>query len=635
MSTRLDSWNIGKSEDLYAIQQWGKGYFSINGKGNVCVHPSKMPDLGIDLKALVDQIGGLDIHPPVLLRFPQILKHRLAELHDAFASAIKEFAYKAPYRCVYPIKVNQQRHVVEEIYHFGKEYGFGLEAGSKPELLAVLALVDTRSTPIVCNGFKDAEYIETVVLAQKLGKTIIPVIEGFNELSLLIDKAAAHGIRPVLGVRVKLASRGTGRWEASAGDGAKFGLTSSELLRALEFLTTHGIADQLKLLHFHIGSQITNIRNIKDAINEAARIYVELRQAGAGLEYLDVGGGLGIDYDGSQTNFGSSMNYTLGEYARDVVHGVQSVCDQAKAPHPTIISESGRAVAAYYSVLVFNVLGVAGVGGNEPPPPRPTDDLPPPIRNLYDALRDLTGKNVLEAYHDALQARDDALNLFNLGYLTLKQRSVAEQLFWYLCREIQKICRRMPYIHEDLQALESTLADTYLCNYSVFQSMPDSWAIHQLFPIMPIHRLDERPDRMGTIADMTCDSDGKIDRFIDLRDVKPALELHAYQGSDYYLAAFLVGAYQEILGDLHNLFGDTHAVHVALSADGKPVIENIVKGDTVRDVLKYVSFSADELTARLRREVYQALQHERLHRVEAEQLLQFYASGMEGYTYLE
>jgi arginine decarboxylase len=630
----LETWNIGKSEDLYAIRNWGKGYFSINRRGHVCVHPDKAADRMIDLKELIDDLCRQEIRPPVLLRFPQVLRHRLGELHRAFADAITENGYRGRYRCVYPIKVNQERHVVEEIFRFGQEYGYGLEAGSKPELLAVLALADDNSTPIICNGFKDASYLELVVLAQKLGKIVIPVIENATELKLLVDCAARHQVRPAIGIRMKLVARGSGRWESSTGFGSKFGLTIAELLAALDFLSQRRLADRLKLLHFHLGSQVTNIRSIKEAVNEAARIYVELSRAGAGLEMLDIGGGLGIDYDGSQTNFGSSVNYTLGEYARDVVFGIQNVCDHAGVAHPTIVSESGRAIAAYYSVLVFDVVGVSeAVDGSAPT--RPERRLPHPITCLFDTLADLSAKNLLEMYHDAVQYRDDALDLFNLGHLSLAEWSLAEKVFWMICREVQKTARRMQYVHEDLEILDPMLADTYYCNFSVFQSMPDSWAVEQLFPVMPIHRLGERPERSGTLADLTCDSDGKIDRFIDPRDVKRVLELHAPNGQDYFLGAFLVGAYQEILGDLHNLFGNTHAVHVNLGADGQPVIQTMIRGESARQVLEFVQFSGEELFSRLRQQVECARAESRVSADEAEQLVRFYGSALDGYTYLE
>lgn len=631
----LEGWNVGKSEDHYATKYWGKGYFGINAKGHLTVHPDKNPDRSIDLKVLVDEIRQRGMKPPLLLRFTDILKHRLGEIHGAFQKAIAELAYKGTYRCVYPIKVNQQRHVVEEVLDFGTEFGFGLEAGSKPELLAILGMVDNDITPIICNGFKDGPYVDAVVLAKKLGKNIIPVVEKFSELELIVNAAKRLEVRPSIGVRIKLASRGSGRWDSSTGCSAKFGLNVGEILKALEYLRERGMADCLKLLHFHIGSQVTNIRNIKDAVNEGARIYCELHRLGAGMEYLDVGGGLGIDYDGSQTNFGSSINYTLHEYAADIVYGIQTVCDQADVPHPTIVTESGRAVAAYHSVLVFNVIGKSEIG-EQNAPARPTgEDTPQPILSLYDTLAELSAKNVLEMYHDAVKYHDDALNLFNLGYMTLPDRHLAEQLFWTICREIQKITANGKHVPEDLEVLEPLLADTYFCNYSLFQSMPDSWAVDQLFPIMPIHRLDERPDRKAVLADITCDSDGKVDRFIDLRDVKKVIDLHTPNGSPYYLAAFLVGAYQEILGDLHNLFGDTHAVHVRLMENGRAAIDTVVKGDTCKEVLRYVQFSTEELQSKLRREVEKAVRQDRISIEEAGSFLQFYDQGLDSYTYLE
>ncbi|WP_145259908.1 biosynthetic arginine decarboxylase [Planctomycetes bacterium Pan216] len=639
----MDRWDIGQAEDLYAVRQWGRNYFSINDDGNVAVHPTGQFDQSLDLRALIDRLALDGIHPPLLLRFSDILRHRIGELHQAFAGAIDAFGYRSDYRSVYPIKVNQQRHVVEEIYDHGKAFGCGLEAGSKPELLAILALVDRQDTPIICNGFKDAEYIEAVVLAQKMGRTVLPVIEKVRELHLLVEHAARHSIRPAMGVRVKLATRGAGRWESSSGQMAKFGLTISELVDAVEFLKSRDLADQLRMLHFHVGSQITNIRNIKEAVNEAARIYVELSRAGAGLGYLDVGGGLGVDYDGSQTQFGSSINYTLQEYANDVVYGIQSICDEAKVEHPTIITESGRAITAYYSVLVFNVLGVESMAGqpmdcasvSDSLGERPSGEQPAPIATLYDTLADLSAKNVHEMYHDAIKSRDDAMNLFSLGYLTLNQRGLADRIFWEVCRRIQKIIQRMDHIPEDLEVLESMLADTYFCNFSVFQSMPDAWAVQQLFPVVPLQRHREEPTRRGRLADITCDSDGKLDRFIDLRDVKQCLELHAPNGEEYYLGAFLVGAYQEILGDMHNLFGDTHAVQVRLGEDNEAVIENVVKGNTVRDMLAYVQFSCDELLESFRVEVEKGRASGQLTDVEADRLIEFYASGLDGYTYLE
>lgn len=631
-------WTTEDSSKVYGIRDWGQGYFSVNDSGNVAVHPTQSPDTRIDLKKLVDELRERDIGLPVLIRFTDILRHRVGKIADAFNKAITDHDYRGRYRCVYPIKVNQQRHVVEEILSFGREYGFGLEAGSKPELLAVMAIVDDDHTPIICNGFKDDEFIEAVILATKIGKNIIPVVEKFSELELIVKYAKLHNVKPSIGVRVKLAARGAGRWEQSGGVRSKFGLFVSEVLDALDYLRSQGMGDCLNLLHFHLGSQINNIRNIKSAIIELTRVYTELQRHGAGLKYIDVGGGLGVDYDGSKTNFESSINYGLQEYANDVVFHVKEICDEAGVEHPTIISESGRAMVAYHSVLVFNVLGWSGFNRFELPTALSAEqrkDLPGPVLNLFDGFRDLNESNYAEYYHDAQIARDAVLNLFNLGYCSLEQRALAEKLYWGICAKCLNLVRKMEFVPEEFEGLEAQLSDTYFCNYSIFQSMPDAWAIDQLFPIMPIHRLNEEPTCRGIIADITCDSDGKVDRFIDRRDVKHTLELHPYDGNDYFLAAFLVGAYQEILGDLHNLLGDTNAVHVRVDEKGNFSIDEVVEGDTVREVLQYVQFSADDLKRQMRKTVEKALREGKLTVDESRVLLRFYDNGLEGYTYLE
>ena len=628
-----ERWTPQVASEFYDVASWGKGYFSVGENGNLLVHPEKDPARSIDLKELIDTLVLRGIDLPILVRFADILKHRLGELHAAFQTAIAEHHYQGDYCCVYPIKVNQQRQVVEEVIEFGKPFRFGLEAGSKPELIAVMALAD-NDTPIICNGFKDDEYIELAMLAQKVGRQIIPVVEKYTELHLILKYAARVGVRPKIGLRVKLASRGSGRWKSSGGYRSKFGLSATEAMRALQELKDFGMADCLNLLHFHLGSQITNIRQIKGAVNEAVRVYVDLYRAGAGLKYLDVGGGLGIDYDGSQTDFESSVNYTLQEYANDVIYHAQSVCDEVEVPHPTIITESGRAIAAYHSVLVFNVLGVSGMGDSEVPA-EPPAEAEQPLIDLQETFRGLTAKNLLESYHDAQQALDQALNLFSLGYLSLEQRCIAENLYWAITRKIQKLASELDYFPEELEGIDAMLSDTYFCNFSLFQSMPDSWAINQLFPIMPIHRLEEQPVRPAVLADITCDSDGKVDAFIDRRDVKRTLLLHPFAGGDYYLGTFLLGAYQEILGDLHNLFGDTNAVHVRQGPAGEVILDSVIKGDTVREVLNYVQFSSDHLVAKLRRDVESALREGRLTYEETGALLKFYEEGLHGYTYLE
>jgi arginine decarboxylase len=630
----LRHWKIIDSIETYGVRNWGKGYFGVNKLGHITVFPNKNPEESIDLKQLVDELRDRDYQLPILVRFTDILRHRVGEIAQAFQSAIGEFQYQGDYCCVYPIKVNQQRHVVEEILDFGKPFNFGLEAGSKPELLAVLAITNGNDTPIICNGFKDDEFIKMVVLARKLGKNIIPVVERFTELESIVRHAEALDVRPLIGVRVKLASRGAGRWRSSAGYRSKFGLTITEVLEALEYLKSRDMADCLQLTHFHLGSQITNIRKVKEALNEAARVFVELHRAGAGLRYMDVGGGLGIDYDGSQTDFESSVNYTLQEYANDVVFRIKGVCDEAGVPHPTIISESGRAVVAYHSVLVFDVLGTSNFDRCDAPDEVPPD-APQPIADLFSIHRDLNKKNYLEGYHDSVQAMEETLNLFNLGYLTIEMRALSERLFWAVGRKLQRLVRELDYVPEELQNLDTMLSDTYFCNFSVFQSMPDSWAIKQLFPVMPIHRLAEAPSRRAVLGDITCDSDGKVDQFIDLRAVRNTLELHPFTGEPYYLGAFLLGAYQEILGDLHNLFGDTNAVHVNLEEDGSYTVDEFIPGDTVREVLHYVQFSAEKLIDRMRKDVEKALRAGKVSLKESREFLKFYESGMEGYTYLE
>ena len=631
-------WTVQDSAAFYGIAHWGQGYFSVNDAGNVQVHPTADPARALDLKKLVDELRSRDIQLPCLIRFTDILQHRVGLIHSAFDRAIRENEYQGGYRCVYPIKVNQQRHVVEEIASFGKPFGFGLEAGSKPELLAVMAMIDDNQSPIVCNGFKDDEFIEAVILATKIGRNIIPVVEKFSELELIVKYAKIHNVKPNIGIRVKLAARGAGRWQESGGVRSKFGLFVSEVLDALEYLREHGMGDCLNLLHFHLGSQINNIRNIKAAIIELARVYTELQRLGAGLQLIDVGGGLGVDYDGSKTNFESSINYGLQEYANDIVFHIKDICDQAGVPHPTIISESGRAMVAYHSVLAFNVIGWSGFERFDLPQTltrEQREQMPAPVVHLFDTYTGITDANFVEYYHDAQLARESVLSLFNLGYCSLENRSLAERLFFGICSKALRIVRRLDYVPEEFRGLELTLSDTYFCNMSIFQSMPDSWAIDQLFPVMPLHRLNEEPVCRGILADITCDSDGKVDRFIDRHDVKQVLELHPYQGDDYVLGVFLVGAYQEILGDLHNLLGDTNAVHVTIDENGQASIDEVIEGDTVREVLNYVQFSADELLRSMRKTVEKAVRDGKISIDESRVLLKFYENGLEGYTYLE
>jgi arginine decarboxylase len=635
-------WRVEDSLDLYNVAAWGKGYFSVNAAGHVVVRPDTTVEREIDLYEVVEGLQARDLSTPVVVRFSDILAHRLKRMHDAFATAITENEYRNRYAAVFPIKVNQQRLVVEEVYRYGREYGFGLEVGSKPELLAVMAM--TENAPerlIVCNGFKDDSYIEAVTLATKLGRTIIPVVENFDELGLILKHAATYQVRPRIGVRVKLFSEGSGRWSASAGEKSKFGLFITEILEMFSVLKSHDMLDCLQLVHCHPGSQLQDIRRIKDAINELAHVYAELKLMGAGLKYIDVGGGLGVDYDGSGTNFSSSMNYTLNEYASDVVYRIASVCNARDIPHPMIVSESGRAVAAYHSVLIFDALGSSAldkfrVTGYEAEDYSGDEELPQPVQDLFEAYRAVSERRLVECYHDALTAREQVLQMFNLGLLSLEFRGLAERLYWATCAKIRDSCRKLERLPEELEDLESILSDTYFCNFSVFQSLPDSWAIDQLFPILPIHRLDERPTRTAVLADITCDSDGKIDHFVSMRDVKRTLELHELKsGEKYYLAVFLVGAYQETLGDLHNLFGDTHVVHVRLHDEGGWWIEEIVKGDTANKVLEYMEYDVAELYPALARDCERAIRDGRMTIAESQALKRFYESELDGYAYLE
>ncbi|HXW75063.1 MAG TPA: biosynthetic arginine decarboxylase [Steroidobacteraceae bacterium] len=635
-------WRIEDSLDLYNVAAWGKGYFGINAGGHVVVRPDTTERNEIDLYEVVEGLKARDLTTPVVVRFSDILAHRLRRLHEAFAQAITENDYRNRYAAVYPIKVNQQRLVVEEVYRYGKEFGFGLEVGSKPELLAVMAMTENASERlIVCNGFKDDSYIEAVTLATKLGRTIIPVVENFEELGLILKHAESYQVRPRIGVRVKLFSEGSGRWSASAGDKSKFGLFITEILELFGVLKARDMLDCLQLVHCHPGSQLQDIRRVKEAINELAHVYAELKLMGAGLQYIDVGGGLGVDYDGSGTNFPSSINYTLNEYASDVVYRVASVCNARDIPHPMIVSESGRAVAAYHSVLIFDALGSSAldkfrVTGDRAEDYGGEEELPQPVHDLFEAYRAVSERRLVECYHDALTAREQVLQMFNLGLLSLEFRGLAERLYWATCAKIRDSCRKLGRLPEELEDLESILSDTYFCNFSVFQSLPDSWAIDQLFPIMPIHRLEERPTRTAVLADITCDSDGKIDHFVSLRDVKRTLELHELKADEkYYLAAFLVGAYQETLGDLHNLFGDTHVVHVRLHDEGGWWIEEIVKGDTANKVLEYMEYDVAELYPALARDCERAIRDGRMTLAESQALKRFYESELDGYAYLE
>jgi arginine decarboxylase len=647
------AWTPADTAALYGLDAWGQGYFGVTEAGTVSVRPTADPAREIDLYDLVRGLSQRGIDAPVLIRFTDMVRRRLGEIRAAFDSAMRDSEYTGGYTCVYPIKVNQQRQVVEEIRDISADLGFGLEAGSKPELLAVLGLTasDDRwaaSMPIVCNGFKDDEYVETVILAAKLGRNIIPVVEQPAELRRIIRHAERYGVRPQIGVRVKPSATGTGRWGTSGGNRSKFGLSASGLLDAIEVLREHGMLDCLNLLHFHIGSQINDVRQMTRAVGELAHIYCELVKLGAGMRMLDIGGGMGVDYDGSRSAHEGSVNYGIAEYAASVVNRVKNVCDDAGVRHPMILSESGRAMAAFSSVLVMNVIGATRFDRDPQVDDarrmlRQDPETPQPIWDLVETHDLLGRRDPVELYHDAIQARDEAATLFGMGYLTLPQRATAERLFWAIGRRVLSIAREQGIEGRDeLAELPRLLSDIYYVNFSMFQSLPDHWAIDQVFPIMPIHRLGERPTRLGVLADMTCDSDGEVSLFSnhERSGPKPRLELHELMGpadepAPYYIAAFLVGAYQEVLGDLHNLFGDTHAVHVSLDGEGRWRIDEIVEGDTVSEVLGYVQYNVARLRKDVRAQVERAVHAGRLSVPEGRQLTKFYEDGLEGYTYLE
>ena len=632
-TARTDDWSIEQSVELYGLDSWGAGAFAVNDDGHVVVRPS---DDGreVDLLSLVNDLRRRGLRTPTLLRFSDILASRIAALAGSFSTAISEYEYNGRWRGVYPIKVNQQCHVVEEIVEHGAPFGVGLEAGSKPELLVALAVLDTPDAVIVCNGYKDRAYLETALLAQRLGRHPIIVVDRFRELELLIKTAHELGIRPHIGVRTKLWARGAGRWTESTGSRSKFGLSPGELVAAVDRLRSEDMLDCLELIHCHIGSQITSIQAHKEALREVSQIYIGLRQLGANITSIDVGGGLGVDYDGSKTDQPSSANYSMQEYANDVVAAVQGACDEAHQPHPDLITESGRAMVAHHSVLIFDVLGVNQMtkGGIDAPV---SPDDPRVLRDLAEIRDNPIGEQrAHEAYHDAVHFRNEAAAAFSLGVLDLTARARAESLYFECCQKVLEVVRTLDPVPEDLQDLEKELADTYYGNFSVFQSAPDHWAVKQLFPLMPIHRLDEEPSQRGVIADLTCDSDGKIDQFIGRSEVKRVLELHPLNDEPYFIGVFLLGAYQEILGDLHNLFGDTDAVHVRLDADGSYSVVHVVEGDDVSDVLRYVQYDRRSLIEKVRRTIEQALRAGQIDLEDSALLRKRYEQALAEYTYL-
>ena len=630
----MRKWRIEDSAELYNINGWGRKYFSINEKGHVVVTPEEGL-AKVDLKELMDELQVRDVTAPVLLRFPDILDNRIEKISKCFQNAAKEYNYTSQNFLIYPIKVNQMRPVVEEIVSHGKKFNIGLEAGSKPELHAVLATNIDENALIICNGYKDESFIELALLAQKMGRRIFLVVEKLNELSLITEVAARIGISPNVGIRIKLSSTGAGKWEESGGDQSKFGLNSSELLEALDYLKRHKMQECLRLIHFHIGSQVTKIRHIKNALREATQFYVQLSKMGFNIGFMDIGGGLGVDYDGTRNAASeSSMNYSIQEYANDAVSALVDACTKNNLPQPNIITESGRSLTAHHSVLVFEVLETASL-------PRWKDseeigaDSHELARELYDIWDKLDKPRLFESWHDALQIREEALDLFSLGLLDLSTRASIERLFWSIAREVGAMAAEMRHAPEELRKISKMLPDKYFCNFSLFQSLPDSWAIDQVFPIIPLSRLDERPDRTCTIQDITCDSDGKIANFVTPHGTSPALPVHGVKpGEPYYLGVFLVGAYQEILGDMHNLFGDTNAVHISVYKD-RYEIDRVIDGETVAEVLGYVQYNPKKLVRNLETWVTSSMKAGRITPEEGREFLSNYRSGLYGYTYLE
>lgn len=633
----MAKWTKENSSDLYKVGAWGSNFFDINDSGNIVVTPSGPSGSKVDLLELTQDLQERGIRVPMLIRFPDITKSRIELLSSCFSKAIEENGYKGIFRGVYPIKVNQQRHLVEELIKFGANTRLGLECGSKPELLIVLAMMNTPDALIICNGFKDTEYIETAILSQKLGRNTIIVVDRIAELPMIIEASKKFNTAPKIGLRAKLHSKGSGKWIESSGDRSKFGLTALEIVDAVEMLKREDMLSSLELLHYHIGSQISSISSVKGSLKEGTRFYTELYAMGARPKYIDVGGGLGVDYDGSGIT-DSSINYSEQEYANDVVSAIQSTCDEKGVPHPDIVTEAGRALVAHHSVLVFNVLGTNEVQKKEPSKVITKDDHRV-VQDLAYIYESLSEKNITEFYHDVMHIRETILQLFTFGVLSLEQRAKAENLCWVILTKMEDIAEKVNDDPELIASLQEILSDTYFCNFSVFQSMPDSWAVGQLFPVLPIHRLNEEPMRKAILVDMTCDSDGKIGQFIDDGSKnavkKTALEVHDFvEGQPYFMGVFLVGAYQEILGDLHNLFGDTDAVHITVTSSGYTV-DHVVEGDTVTEVLSYVQYNRPELIESIRRASEESILKGTIAKNEARLLMRHYEQGLSGYTYLE
>ena len=633
----MRSWGVSDSLKMYNIENWGDQYFSINPAGNVTVHPRRGEGPGIDLMSVIEEVKANNLGLPVLIRFQDILRHRVIALNEAFRKSIAEFGYKGIYQGVYPIKVNQMAEVVEEIVDAGRAYDFGLEAGSKAELAAVIPMALSPHSLVLCNGYKDYDFIKTAMMGLKMGKRVIVIIEKLSELYQVITVAKELGVTPLIGMRTKLYSKGSGKWESSGGEFAKFGLTTPELIHAVHVLRQEGLQDSFKLLHFHIGSQITNIKTIKNAVKEGTRIYAKLRKMGINVEFLDCGGGLGVDYDGSRTSFESSINYSLQEYVTDVVYSIKEVCEAEEVPEPNIVTESGRALVAHHSVLLVNVFGSIEVGAT-PMGLEETADEDDVVKEMRYLSQNLTAKNLLEHFHDALQRKEEALSMFKLGFLSLEDKAKVEHLFWNICKVIHKNSQGLKYVPDEVEALSKHLADQYLCNFSIFQSMPDHWAIQHLFPIVPIHRHDEEPVRNATLVDITCDSDGKVNKFIDLRDIKDTLPLHQLRANEpYYLGFFLMGAYQDIMGDLHNLFGRVNEVHVFLdeTEPGGYYVEEVIKGADIGGVLSWIQYSSTDLAKRVKEQIDARVREGHIKPKEGVDLQNFFEGVLHGYTYVD
>jgi arginine decarboxylase len=627
---------IEQTLETYGIENWGAGYFDVNRKGNLVVHPADGDARAADLKEIIDDLRRRGIGPPVLLRFPQLVASQVRKLQRAFSKSIREYEYQGAHMCVYPMKVNQQRAVVEEYLREGSRYDFGLEAGSKPELYAALALEQTPDSLLVLNGFKDEEFIELAFVGAQSGKRVVIVIEKLNELDhvLRVAEKRSDGPMPMIGMRVKLYSKGSGRWEKSGGEAAKFGLTTTELLEVIRRLQEAGRIDMLRLLHFHIGSQLTDIKRIKNAMKEAARVYAKIQQMKVPIELLDVGGGMAVDYDGSKTAFDSSANYTAQEFANDVIYTIKQVCDDENVPHPTIIQESGRFLAAYHAVLVTNVQDEIETVVEDISPMEIEEDDPQVVTELGDLRETISVKNYREYYHDALEHREELFTLFNLGLISLEDRAKGEVLFWDVCERADKYAQQAKYVSEEFGDLRRLLCAKYLTNFSVFRSVPDHWALDQLFPIVPIHGLNKPPTEYATLCDITCDSDGIVDKFVDLHDVKQVLELHSLvEGEPYYLAFLLVGAYQEVMGNNHNLFGTPNEAHIHIDEDGY-LIKKVIKGTTVGQAVERARYDRSMLHEGFRRQVTQRIKREELTEAEAAELIEFYEARYDAYTYL-